>query len=146
MEKAKEVWYVSGKVQTRENDLFYESCLFNHFKENVRKIQKGRSNWRPPFQAVRELRDHLKGSSHFLNEKTELLRDDIAWYSHGCVMTTQNLRVQTPRPTPLLLQFSFPSHRNAPVERECLSIEYVSVFPKILSDNDKDKTEEKQEM
>lgn len=32
----------------------------------------------PPFQAVRELRDHLKGPSHFLNEKTEFLRDDIA--------------------------------------------------------------------
>lgn len=32
----------------------------------------------PPFQAVRELRDHLKEPSQFLNEKTEFLRDDIA--------------------------------------------------------------------
>lgn len=32
----------------------------------------------PPFQAVRELGDHLKEPSHFLNEKTEFLRDDIA--------------------------------------------------------------------
>ena len=100
----------------------------------------------PPFQAVRELRDHLQESSHFLNEKTEFLRDDMAWYSHKCGMTTQNLCIQTPRLTPLLLQFSFPSHRNAPTERESLIIEYVSAFPKILSDNDKDKTKEKQEI
>ena len=41
---------------------------------------------------------------------------------------------------------SFPSHRNAPTKRESLIIEYVSAFPKILSDNDKDKTKEKKEI
>lgn len=63
----------------------------------------------PPFQAVRELRDHLKGPSHFLNEKTEFLRDDIAWYSHSCVMTTQNLWFRRQDEHLCFFNFHFPA-------------------------------------